>query len=419
VAQKKLGGKKRGAAKPKRSLKRRRFGEEGGGGGAEAAARAPRATGGGSSDEYDSGAEAKVGSDDERFIDREGDDKGLLREYERERQVFDDEAPRRGKKKKRGAVDRGEDLTGSKPGRKGKSAAEAAAEDEARRQAVRRLLAQMLAAAKADYLARKAGQPAVAKIRLLDDVRTAVDDMRLHEALLEGPGRGMERDPEGTLLGVFREWLRPLPGTVLPSLQVREAVYGFLSRLPLTLDHLRDSGIAPLLRALSSHDGETPGNRATLTNLCQTFTRQIFHKSTSYRNHVPEMLAQQARRGMVSAPSAGSGGGGGGGSPTAAAAGAAPVADLVNVLLGGGGGGGGAAADAAAAAAAGGEGEEGAPAAAPREMRESLHARIPAPLVFDYVQRPDVAAPAPVQRPPPSSGTLAVAKMLRAGKKKT
>jgi transcription factor SPN1 len=121
---------------------------------------------------------------------------------------------------------------------------------------VRSLLAKMVSSAKADYRARKAGQPAVAKIRLLDEVRAAVDDMRLHEALLEGPARGAARDPEATLLAVFREWLRPLPGTALPSLQVREAVYGFLVRLPVTLDHLRESGIAPLLRALvSTSDG--------------------------------------------------------------------------------------------------------------------------------------------------------------------
>jgi hypothetical protein len=80
------------------------------------------------------------------------------------------------------------------------------------------------------------------------------------------------------------------------------------------------------------------------------------------------------------------------------------------------GGGGGGAAAVAAAAAAGGEGDED--AAPARPSRETLHARIPQPLVFDYVQRYEGAEVVAVVKPLPSSGTLAVSKILRAGKKK-
>ena len=46
-----------------------------------------------------------------------------------------------------------------------------------------------------------------------------------------------------------------------------------------------------------------------------------------------------------------------------------------------------------------------------------LHARIPAPLVFDHVTRPSYAPVEPVQRPKPSKGAADLAETMKKGRK--
>ena len=54
------------------------------------------------------------------------------------------------------------------------------------------------------------------------------------------------------------------------------------------------------------------------------------------------------------------------------------------------------------------------PSDKPQEkVRAPLHARVPAPLVMDFVSRPNLGQVAPIQRPPPSSGAQELQDRMR------
>ncbi len=393
-------GKKVLSRRKNRLVKRPRFGEpSAGASGADARKEA--------ADAYDSGDARSADSDDARFIDHEGEDGDIAREY-RASQHFDDEAPAHSKRRQRGNDE------GTRGKKKAKYAG--ALDDDAKRSVVRAVLKAMRDAAAQDYSDRSAGKPAVAKLKLLSQVHAAIANTQLHEFLLDGTIRGYDTSDGAslTLLAVFREWLRPLPGADIPSLQVREAVYAALSKLPLTLDHLREARLGPLLLALSQHPKETPEHRATLAAMVERFSRQIFHKSASYRGQMENMLSNQAQRGFVAAPVG----------PAASSAdvpekdAAGDLGDLIareagvawdDEKTGGGAGGDVAAAPRSAADAA--LSAKAALKAAPR------HAKIPMPLVFDYVQRPKPALVSSTVRAAPSAAAVAVKKAMTELKK--
>ena len=173
--------------------------------------------------------------------------------------------------------------------------------EEKKRNMVNSILSKMSEAAKEDFLARKNNQPAVAKLKLLPEVRITVANTKLQDTLLEGTGLGIQNN-NTTILTVIKEWLRPLPGAELPNLQLREELYNILNRLPISLDHLRESRIGPILAALAEHPKETESNRLLLKSMVDRFSRQIFHKTASYRGNLDTALAAQAAIGLVSAP---------------------------------------------------------------------------------------------------------------------
>ena len=346
-------------------------------------------------------------AEDDAFIDREGDDEELVREYDDMKQDFRDEEPDGGRRKKKkrpikrsaGGDDEGGGAERSGSGARGKGAGgkrkrELSDSDKAR--LVTELLDAMTAAAAADRTARRAGQPAVAKLKLLERLRSTAANTQLQTMLLEGANTGAEAMDSGanpTLLSVLREWLRPPPGGELPPLQLREAVYDVLARMPVRLDDLRLSRIGEVLFALSQHPAELPRNREALSAMIDRFSRSIFAKVESYRGNIGDMLEQQQRLGFVSA-----------GAPTKAASAAATAHSASTAAL--------AVADGAAlddadfgrllgddlAASMARPATTGARAgsAAPPIVRR--HATRPEPLVMDYVVRPDLPSLAPSER---------------------
>jgi hypothetical protein len=383
-----------------------------------------------SGDEYASEHEEAANADDEAFIDREGDDEELVREYDDMKQDFRDVAPdglarKKGKKKpapkrRAGDID-SDDEAGAAAGAEDK-AAKARAKGAGKRKRelsdseklglVRDLLSAMADAAAEDRKARKAGQPAVHKLKMLDRVRLGAANTQLQAMLLEGASLGAESMSAAgnpTILSVLRDWLRPLPGSGIPALQVREAVYDIVNKLPIRLDDLRTSRIGEVLFALAQHPEEQPRNRELLLAMIDRFSRSIFAKRESYRGNIGDMLEQQQRLGLVSARAAS-------GSAPAASSGA-PAASADAAAAGGAAGAGLDAGDdadfgrllgddiaASLAAAAGGAGATGvgagaAPGGAPAAAaNKSRHAKIPTPLVFDFVVRPEAQAIAPGEK---------------------
>lgn len=394
---------------------------------------------------YESESDGGADSGDDAFIDKEDDDEDLLAEYEDMKQDFSGDAraaglaaaAARGKKSKKKAKpssaaaaaaarrdeDSDDDGGGAKKGSgaKDKAAAGAAGgkgskrprplSDDEKRSLVRTVLDSMAKAAADDRAARKAGQPALAKLRLLPSIKAAASNGQLHALLLEGLSVGAEAmaggaDSNPTILSALRGWLRPLPGSDIPPLQLREGVYDvILDRLPLRLDDLRTSRIGEVLYALAQHPGEEARNRERLLAFIERISRSIFAKRESYRGNVADMLASQARLGLVAAPGASK-------APAFGPAGEPPAAVR-------------AAAAAAAAAAAGGssagaamaaDGDEDAEVAAPLSrllgddgagagpssssgagaaaaaVDRSRHAKVPSALIFDFVARPDAVS---------------------------
>lgn len=399
--------------RPKRAPRAKGEGSGGTGGQVKGAGAGAGAEDGG---EYSSEGEVERTADDDAFIDADDDDQDLLREYANDVQEFDDERPRGGSGKrkrasgsgggsgsgKRGAVD-SEDISGEKRAGKGRVVKEMS--DEAKRAIVRNLLSQMFAAARQDVADRAAGKPAARKLSMLPAVRTAVANTTLHEFLLEGTvlGTGAQGAYDTlTVLQAFKEWLRPLPGSELPFPQLREAVYDMLNRLPITLDHLRESKIGVILYALAEHPKESDANRALLKGMIERFSRAIFHKTANYKNReaVEGMLAAQESLGLVTLARSNS-------------ASSAPSTDAAGEVDLEGGAGGGAGAGAAAAANLDALLGTDAGAAAAAEAGGFRHARVPKPLVFDYVRRPVSGHVAAAEKREMSGGGADLSKRLK------
>lgn len=243
--------------------------------------------------------------------------------------------------------------------------------DEQKRQMVRKILGDMFAAAAADIRDRAMGKPAVAKLRLLPEVQAAVSNNQLHEFLLEGTMLGADStEGSDTILKAFHEWLRPLPGTNLPALHLRENILQMIDRLNVSIDHLKSSNLGPILYALMSHPDETEKNKALLKKMIDGFSRKIYGRSTSIREGRTRALEIQEKIGIVTP--AGSTASIPITKPTKSAAkeSAAPVRSPVDSLLGD-------------------------DLVLPEETDEqqthqevARNARIPQPLVMDYVRMP-------------------------------
>jgi hypothetical protein len=356
--------------------------------GAPALPKGKRKSGGNDSGgEYDSEPELERTADDDAFIDRDDDDAELLAEYDADAQDFHDEGPsgRRTKKKKLSAKrtrnlaeGEGSDLesgaAGASESGKGKGGKKKKEMSDAEKASiVRELLKEMQNAAKQDRLDRANSKPAVAKLKLIPAVKAAVANQQLQGTLLDGVASGANADYSAasnpTILTLFREWLKPLPGTNLPSLQVRQLVYDSLSvHLPVTPIHLKLSKLGEIIGALSAHPEETSENKLMLKKLMEKISRMIFSKSDRYdRVGIDTILAAQTQMGLYSSEKGKGGGDEGSSNPSATKAGSASGSSGAQIDL---------------------ALEEDANA----QENNYRHASRPAQLVFDYVKRPTVSA---------------------------
>ena len=226
--------------------------------------------------------------DDERFLDNDEDDEELLREYERDNDVFDDERPdnmnmsnaaRAGPQKKVnggggiGMIDpntvnpfeqtlltlkrnKAVDVTDAK---KGEIAGD--------------ILSTMNQAAEEDKDLYHQGVPAVKKLQMLSRVERAVTTKSLQGTLLEYD-----------LLSVLKSWIEPMSKTVLAGLTIRNAVYDILKKLPCTTEQLKRSQIGKTLMVMVKHKNETSENKRKIREIIDKWSRPIFGKSIDARN---------------------------------------------------------------------------------------------------------------------------------------
>ena len=169
--------------------------------------------------------------------------------------------------------------------------------DDQKEDMARGLLERMALAAQEDKRARAEGRPAARKLFMLGDVRRCVKNSALHESLLEGvaddAAGGRATGSQTTILAVMHEWLRPLPGSRLPDLSVRTAVYSLLQQLPIEGYHLRSSKLGPVLVAMRKHPDETPANKVVLQRIVDAWMRAAIGRGSSVRSQMGAVLAAE------------------------------------------------------------------------------------------------------------------------------
>lgn len=98
---------------------------------------------------------------------------------------------------------------------------------------------------------------------------------------------------------MLKQWLEPLPDGSLPNFNIRRDILGILGKLPISSDHLRESGLGKVVMFLYKSPKETKENKAIAQELIQTWSRPIFKLSLSYSDlaeHERERLEQRRLR---------------------------------------------------------------------------------------------------------------------------
>jgi len=85
-------------------------------------------------------------------------------------------------------------------------------------------------------------------------------------------------------LSAIRRWLDRLPDGSLPNLNIREQLLTILEKLPLTTEHLQDSGVGKVVMGLWKSTVETKGNKKICSHLIEKWSRPIFKLSSRYED---------------------------------------------------------------------------------------------------------------------------------------
>ena len=246
-------------------------------------------------DAYNSGDEVERTEEDDAFIDEDDDDAGILAEYAKDRQDWNDEpagdfeGEEQEMSKKRSSGRGGsstnwekhlDDTNLCKPllqnMRKEKATVLSTGEKES---IVQETLSDMAAAYEKDAAImrdRHNTSPAVSKLRMMPKLLERLKRSDLHETFLDFD-----------LLREVGKWIAPLGRRELPSATIRGEMFTVLNDLPIELDHLKRSGIAKVVLQLQRHSMETPKNKRLLTQLIARWARPIYGKSGSMRAAKP------------------------------------------------------------------------------------------------------------------------------------
>ena len=158
------------------------------------------------------------------------------------------------------------------------------------------LIQRMKQALEDDRKSYNNGEPAVAKMSMLDEVANKASKPILQYALIAND-----------FLDVLNEWLTPLSSSlVLPDINLRTVILKILLELPIKGEpsklpmikeglmeqgmepgievvHLKSSKIGHWVRILSSHAKETPENRMRANRIMDRWSRLIYGLSDKYK----------------------------------------------------------------------------------------------------------------------------------------
>ena len=264
---------------------------------------AAKAKGYDSGDSYNSGEYVRT-KEDEDFIDNEGDDEDLIKEYNAE-QHFDDERPagtdssdeegtgRKKKKSGQAAVRKkrsGNDVLSDvedenqEPSNpisaivwKMKSKKKVKKNDEEIREEIKEFLNRMDAAADEDDKAIKERKPATKKLAMLKEVVQMLTKTDMMECLLNED-----------LLIVCKRWVQPLPNGTLGNVTVRQNLLQAIWNLNVSTENLKRSGFGKVVMSLHMHPSETPALKRLTKLLIEKWSRLIFNREGNLRERDQE-----------------------------------------------------------------------------------------------------------------------------------
>ncbi|KAI5787133.1 hypothetical protein EDC01DRAFT_708022 [Geopyxis carbonaria] len=131
----------------------------------------------------------------------------------------------------------------------------------------------MIEAAERDADCIEAGQPAVNKLAMLEEVRQIIGRQNLLNVALDGQ----------ILTGV-RRWLEPLPNRSLPAYNVQKLMFEILARLKPDIEHLRESGIGKIVMFYTKDSRPELHIKRQAEKLVRDWSRPILGRSDDYHS---------------------------------------------------------------------------------------------------------------------------------------
>lgn len=265
-----------------------------------------------SEDSYNSTTYTRTKEDDD-FIDTQGEDEELVREYYAE-QHFEDERPdeleemelkpkksggrRGGSAKKRGP----DQLSAEDKKDKDNPISMAVERMKKKKKVVKRfeelkenaveLIDRMENAAKEDARSMKAKTPGLKKLQMLPEVLDAMIQREMMRPLLEAD-----------FLVIAKTWIQPLENGSLGNVTLRQRMIDGISKMNgdfgIDNDDLKRSEFGKLVMTLYMHKKETPEMKRRLKSLIEQWSRRIFRKSGDMKNLGASHAQRRGEAGLV------------------------------------------------------------------------------------------------------------------------
>mmetsp|Transcript_6226 Transcript_6226/g.6430 ORF Transcript_6226/g.6430 Transcript_6226/m.6430 type:complete len:597 (+) Transcript_6226:83-1873(+) len=264
-------------------------------------------------DSYESEGEVERTAEDDQFIDEEDDNADLLAEYAEDNEIFNDDRPATGKKRRDRDLDSDEEEERGRGVSNNRLSREDMQDNNPLSETLRHmkkrknedmseihkselcsdLMQRMEKAQREDMEAVSQGRPALCKLGLLKRVQRLTGVKNLQLTLLDND-----------FLGACKNWIEPHDKKSLPALTVRTSIYSILNLLPCHPDHLRSSGIGKAMLSLMKHPLESTENKRLIKSIIDKWCRPIFGKSADIRNveaSAEEDHSSEMRRAVMAA----------------------------------------------------------------------------------------------------------------------
>lgn len=135
------------------------------------------------------------------------------------------------------------------------------------------LKTKMIDAASRDADAIGAGQPAVHKLAMLDEVKEVLQRPNL-----------MATAMDNNFLEAMRLWLEPLPNKSLPAYSIQKLMFEIMGKMKITTDYLRESGIGKVVMFYTKDKRPQLHIKREADRLIGEWSRPILGRSDDYHS---------------------------------------------------------------------------------------------------------------------------------------